>query len=101
MRENMEEYITEEQMGDCISRGMTDEEIGKKYFCSSTTVERLRRKYGMQRKVTLYDVGMYLRMREKGLSDEDICYIFDTTPKALKNWRWRNGLTLKYKKRDV
>jgi hypothetical protein len=89
--------ISKKEMLELVADGLTDKEIAKKYFCSESTIQRIRSEYGIGRYVKIYNVGEYLRMKQLGLSDEEVCFVYGVSRRALNNWKYRNGLTKKYK----
>jgi hypothetical protein len=80
-----------------VKNGLTDQEIAEILHVSDSTVQRYRMKYGIAKpfKSAFYDKGMYLRMKELGLSDDQIAYIWDSKRRNLTNWKHRMGLTVK------
>lgn len=80
-----------------VQDGMTDKEIAEKYLCSESTINRLRKEYGIGRYVFIYNEGEYARMKQVGLSDEEVCFIWGVSRRHLNVWKSRNDLIHKYK----
>lgn len=80
-----------------VKEGKTDKEIAGIIHTSEETVRRYRWKYGIHKslKSSFYDKAMYLRMKEVGLTDEQIAYIWGSKRRNLNKWKHREGLTVK------
>jgi hypothetical protein len=77
-----------------VRDGLSDEDIGKIHHCSKSTVERIRRRHGIVRApVTVYNLEQYHRMKDLGLTEKEIRYIWNTQGEAFNNWKYRMGLT--------
>ena len=74
-----------------VSEGKTDEEIANMYYVHRTTIQRMRRAWGIHKPKNpeKYDWGMIQRMLETNLTYDDIAYIYNTTPKAIINYVFR------------
>lgn len=79
--------------------GLTTAEMARRLFVSETTIRRRLQDFNLTRTPAVYDKTMYLRMKEIGLSEDQIAYVFSSTRRSLTRWKWRAGLTRKYKKR--
>lgn len=84
--------ISQEELISCVEHGLRNDEIAEKYFISVSSVQRQLKKHGVYRTRKVYDKGMYLRMLELGLREEQIARVFDTTVRALRTWRSRHKL---------
>jgi hypothetical protein len=93
--------ITQEKMLEHVKDGMSDKQIADMYYVSESTIQRIRRELGVARYAFTYDRWQYLRMREIGIHDDMIAYIFGVSKRSLMRWKLRAGLTRKYTKRNV
>lgn len=89
--------ISKSEILACVQSGMTDKEIGEKFNCSESTAQRIRKDYGIGRYVFIYNKGQYERMKQVGLSDEEVCFVWGVSRRHLNQWKYREGLTNKYK----
>jgi hypothetical protein len=87
--------ISKSEMTALVKDGLSDREIASMYFVSESTIQRIRKEYGIGRYVKVYDKQMYLRMKDCGLTDEQIAYIFGSSRRDLNKWKYRAGLTKK------
>lgn len=87
--------LPKEQLLEYVRDGYTDEEIGKLMYCSAATVQRYRAKYGIARYHLIYTKRMYLRMKELGLTDQEVSYIWNCGRRDLTAWKSRVGLSNK------
>lgn len=74
-------------------------EMARKFHVSESTMHRRIEELGLPKHNPVYDKGMYIRMMELGMSDEDIAYVFCTSVRNLYRFKHRAGLTRKYNKR--
>lgn len=86
--------VTVQQMKQFVEDGLTDAEIASKFFVTSNTVYRFRKKHGIakHRKKIVRDVKMYHRMKECKLTDEQVAYIWNMSRRSLSEWKKREGL---------
>lgn len=89
--------IPKDEIMALVKEGKTDKEIGEVIHVSESTVHRHRMKYGIHKglKSSIYDKAMYLRMKEVGLTDEQIAYVWNSKRRNLNKWKYREGLTVK------
>lgn len=76
-----------------VKDGKTDREIASLYYCSESTINRIRKDYGIARYIRVYDKPMYQRMKELGLTDEQVCHIWACGRRDLNKWKHRAGLS--------
>jgi hypothetical protein len=79
--------------------GLTTAEMARRLFVSEATISRRLQEFNLHRDLSRYDKVMYLRMKEVGLSEEQIAYVFCSTKRSLTRWKSRVGLSRKYKTR--
>lgn len=89
--------ISKKKLLEYVQDGLTDREIAEKEFLGESTIQRYRKAYGIGRYVFIYNAGQYERMKQVGLSDDEVCFIWGVTRRKLNTWKSRVGLTHKYK----
>jgi DNA-binding CsgD family transcriptional regulator len=79
---------------DLVQRGRTNAEIADELQISTATVSRRLSELGVTRVKTSFNISVaeYMRMRERGLSDEDIAYVFDVSRNTVFRFKKRHGL---------
>lgn len=90
----LDDLVTVQQMKQHVDDGLTDAEIAEKYLVSPNTVYRFRAKHGIQKHRTksVRDIGMYYRLKECLLTDEQVAYVWNMSRRSLTEWKKREGL---------
>lgn len=90
----LETLTTVQLMKQHVMDGMTDERIAEIYHVSASVVYKYRVKHNIPktRAKCQRDVEEYIRMKEVGMTDENIAYVWNLSRRALVSWKEREYL---------
>lgn len=90
----LDDLVTPQEMRQHVKDGLTDAQIGNKYFVTASTVYKYRERHGIKKHRTkiVRDVDSYYRMKNCLLTDEQVAYIWNISRRALGEWKKSEGL---------
>lgn len=77
-----------------VEDGFNNREIGEMLYISPSTVQRRLQQYGIKRedKAFIRDMESYIRMKNCGLNDEQVAYVWGISRRKLYNWKKENNI---------
>lgn len=89
--------INKTELLELVKAGYTDKEIAEMLHYSRSTIQRIRKQFGISRYITIYNKEMYLRMKELNLTDDQVAFVYGSSRRDLNKWKCKVGLSKKRK----